>query len=382
MALPSAQLRRRRPSYICARARVSSTARPCAATRTACRASTASGIGGIRACCIPWRPCERSPPPICEAGVIIIRSKGEYLGSVEAPDRERGLGRSRQAVWLRSGLAAAALDPGAALARAAPRSTCRSCRQNESPGSAEAFKRGQWVRSRTGRCLDARMLTRVAHHRRPSTQGPQENRRAGSFDGKGLPHPQTCLGFSPVRRMERWRLWPTGEWRRCRPYLQGQCHAHRMAADVDVDIPTPWRRSSSHGYEAMREAAMAALRTQSLPSSAAETNPFIAGSVRVGLNLREGGWWSCGGVNEKVLVCCCCGSAIDGDAPGRGFCSTWWLPRGRIWRRWLPGCCYRWRLPRCCHWGWLPRCCHRRRLPRCCHRWRRRPHGGRQPRFS
>jgi hypothetical protein len=26
-----------------------------------------------------------------------------------------------------------------------------------------------------------------------------------------------------------------------------------------------------------------------IPSSAAETNPFIAGSVRVGLNLREGG---------------------------------------------------------------------------------------------
>ena len=31
----------------CARARVSSTARPCAATRTACRASIASGIGGM-----------------------------------------------------------------------------------------------------------------------------------------------------------------------------------------------------------------------------------------------------------------------------------------------------------------------------------------------
>jgi bisphosphoglycerate-dependent phosphoglycerate mutase len=44
--------------------------------------------------------------------------------------------------------------------------------------------------------------------------------------------------------------------------------------------------------------------------------------------------------------------------PGRVFCSTWWLPRGRIWRWWLPGCRHGWRLPRCCYRGWFPRCCY------------------------
>jgi hypothetical protein len=47
--------------------------------------------------------------------VIIMRSCGEYLGSVEAPDRERAEAVAIKAVCLGPGPASAAPDPGAAL---------------------------------------------------------------------------------------------------------------------------------------------------------------------------------------------------------------------------------------------------------------------------
>jgi hypothetical protein len=67
----------------------------------------------------------------------------------------------------------------------------------------------------------------------------------GLSDGKGLPHPQARIGQPPFGPMERRGLRRAREWSSCRPHLQGQCSAGRIAVDVDVDVPAPYRLHTS-----------------------------------------------------------------------------------------------------------------------------------------
>jgi hypothetical protein len=54
--------------------------------------------------------------------------------------------------------------------------------------------------------------------------------------GQGLPDPQTRLSVSLVRRMEQRRFRRARQRRSCRPHLQGQCSACRLALDVDLSF--------------------------------------------------------------------------------------------------------------------------------------------------
>src|SRR5215475_11209999 len=50
---------------------------------------------------------------------------------------------------------------------------------------------------------------------------------------------QARLRFPPLRRVERRRFRRAGQWRRCRPHLEGTCGPSRVAVDVDADVRLP-----------------------------------------------------------------------------------------------------------------------------------------------
>src|SRR5262249_3165074 len=80
----------------------------------------------------------------------------------------------------------------------------------------------------------------------------------------------------------------------------------RLWAPRGSHTETRLRRYARGCYGGIRQELAAGVAGSSRVPSL-EPNIFIAGSVRVALSAREGGFGSCGGVHETVLACCCCG---------------------------------------------------------------------------
>jgi len=126
------------------------------------------------------------------------------------------------------------------------------------------------MRHRAGKKRPSNLQTCLVENRRFDTVGRQQNTRNATQPndyraierelrrktGKGTP--QTRLGLSPIRRMERRRLRRARRRRRGRPHHEGGSGAGGAVLDVDARLRASRAPTPTHRYAATRQTAMSA----------------------------------------------------------------------------------------------------------------------------